>query len=135
MDIAQALFAEARARLEPQGWKLTLEKASATAFAITFEHELTCPYGVHFDRERPDNQDVLERTLERFEFRAIAERPVQLPHAKLLRSIRQAAMGWRWPPTVIPLMAGILLENDVISDTEAVWLEYAGPSWATEAED
>jgi len=129
-ELERLVLADLSARLTPNGWKVELQGVLDSAFTIALSHELTTPYLVTFRNDTTFHLDLIEHVTSLPEIEVIAEAPAQLEHTNLLRSMRQAAQANRWSDGVLSIIARVLLANDVLTEDEATWLEFAGVPWS-----
>jgi hypothetical protein len=120
-------------RLEPHGWTITPTEYEVS-FDIGMEHPLTSPFGVNFPNDDEDHSDFVTRSLDKREFRVIAARPQEVPHASLIQKVRTAAQVGRWDADVVATVARILRHESLLTAAEAEWLEIAGPAWMDEGD-
>lgn len=128
-DIAEILLRMARERLLESGWSISLVERD-DHLAIKFEHELTIPFSLGFAPSPLDPVEALTRTLNRREFQVIARRPDPAPHGGLLRDLRVAARARQWTDRGVALLAQILADHEVLTESEAAWLTDAGAPWS-----
>jgi hypothetical protein len=117
------------ARLRKQGWRVEVRSSSAD-IEIDLEHPASTRYEINLLRGNRDNACFLDRVFGHREFRVVASRPTEMPHTKLLRDLRRVAQARTWPEHGLVLVAGVLAENDLLSEAEAEWLAAAGPAWS-----
>jgi hypothetical protein len=117
------------ARLAEHGWTVALNSVKPPRFSISFEHPLTSDVILSLDSTTDSLQSNVERFLNRREFATVRAAPSEIPHAGLLRAIRENAKGLEWPPSVIERLALILGANGALTGDEAEWLETAGAAW------
>lgn len=125
---ADAILERARAALEPHGWKVWIKTYSAISCLVT-EHQLTPPMSFAFD-DTSDPAEFVASVLAEPEFRTIEARPRDVPHAPLLKNLRDAAAANGWPPPLLDILARVLSASAVITDEEAAWLAEAGAPWS-----
>ena len=120
-----------KARLEPDGWAISVREPSegANATTIKLSHPLSNPHGLAFFDDGSDQTAFVESALTDPEFEAIRARPTECPHASLLQRLRRSALANRWDPDVVAVVARVLRAENVLTADEAAWLEAAGPAW------
>lgn len=125
-------FAQVEERLAPDGWKVGF-RALPAAFTVAVRHELSKEGGATFLRGDSEGGELLlEKWLGHPEFGRIARRPREMPHQRLVQSIRQSAQAGHWPPNVIPSLARVLVADALLTEEEAEWIADAGPAWSDE---
>jgi hypothetical protein len=124
------IFHEACRLLEPDGWHLEI-RLGASEFAIDLSHVLTTPTTLGFlDADETErNLAALQQILQRREFEIIRERPISIPHASLIRSMRETATANKWNDEIVAILARMLANHDLLTTAEADWLAMAGPAW------
>ena len=115
--------------LAPYGWSITLGTFKPTLFSIVFEHPLTSDVILSADSEKQTMHDNIDRFLDQPEFDRIRQAPPGIPHAQLIRAIRENAKGLEWPESVVERLALILETQGLLTEAEAAWLEDAGSAW------
>jgi hypothetical protein len=116
--------------LASSGWSVSLGTLKSPRFSIVFEHPLTPDVILSLDSEKNTMQENLDRFLEQPEFARIKEAPRDVPHAALMRAIRENAKGLQWPTSVTERLALILEKHGLLTEAEAEWLEEAGSAWS-----
>lgn len=121
-DLAR-LADELTRRLAEHGWSVVLQHHPA-AYEFRFDHPLS--QGVGYALLKTQAQDArtkVERFLEQEpEFSIISAKPIEAPHAHIIRGFRAAASNFSWDPPVLEQIAWVLLELGVLDPAEAEWL-------------
>lgn len=105
----------------------------APRFQFTFRHPLTADFTLSVDPTKGMDETV-EEFLSRPEFAIIGRAPRDLPHVSLIRALRENARGEKWSPQVLPRLALILRQHQLLTTDEANWLTRAGPCWPNAGE-
>jgi hypothetical protein len=71
----------------------------------------------------------LSHLLDRREFSVVASAPRDLPHAMMMRQLRERATVDDWLPIVLGGIAEVLAHNGALTEAEADWLATAGGCW------
>jgi hypothetical protein len=128
-DLVDQLRQEIEARLAPDGWIVEARVSRPPRFSLAFQHPLTSDTSVSLDSTK-DYRRTLERFLGSSEFDLVANAPRDVPHARLIRAIRENAKGFEWPPSVTERLALIFELEGILTPEEARWLDTAGAAWA-----
>jgi len=131
---ARAIVDGLRTSLAPVGWTIEAHPSVGPRVQIRFAHPLTATFTLSSDLSADSSDATIERFLRRPEFALIAQAPKDVPHASLIRAIREHARGARWPIPVTQDLALILRAHDVLTPEESEWLSRAGPCWPDAAE-
>jgi hypothetical protein len=126
---AAALVQRVRTRLEPHGWKLMVSLPSPRSVYIALDHDLSSGRGIGFANAEPTDTAFVDEELAHREFMSIASCPTSLSNVRLLGDLRRAAHANGWSSDVLAVVARILRGHEVLTETEAHWLEDAGPAW------
>jgi len=125
----EELAATIGARLGGDGWTVNGHPSTPPRFTFVLAHPLTADFILSVDPTSDSAEDTIERFLCRSEFAVISKAPKDLPHASLMRSLRENARGEQWPPFVLQGVARVLRGHDLLTSDEADWLTQAGPCW------
>jgi hypothetical protein len=125
----EELAATIGTRLGGDGWTVIGHPSTPPRFTFVFAHPLTADCILSVDPTAGSAEDTVERFLGRPEFDVISKAPKDLPHASLVRSLRENARGEKWPPSVLQGVARVLRGHDLLTSGEADWLTQAGPCW------
>ena len=115
-------------RLTPHGWQVAVRTMSSWV-NVRVEHELSPSSALGFPDDDSDQTKLVETWLSGSEFSAVAQAPGDVPHAPLIKRIRDAAAANGWGDDVVTPLAGLLADVGVLTLDEGAWLELAGPAW------
>ena len=118
---AEAAIATLRAALGPP-WRVTVRDAPAGRASIEVAHPLTTPHGLDFDDDDRDHLRFIESFLGCREIRILAEAPEAVPHARLIRRLRDVAAANEWSTDMLAVLAVVLADQDVLTAEEGGWL-------------
>jgi hypothetical protein len=103
------------------GWVVSADVQGAYV-RISLDHALTNDDRSHLR--------FVNEALSAPEFAIIAQRPNNVEHPELLKSLRAAATANRWDSAILETVARVLEANGLLTEDESSWLEQAGHTWA-----
>ena len=115
--------------LKADGWEVETTLTPAGVH-IEVDHPLSSPYGFNFRNDASDHLPYVRSSLLGREFFTIAARPEDIPHADLLKRLREVAAANRWDPKVLAVLAQVLESQSLLTTEESEWLESAGAAWS-----
>jgi len=83
-----------------------------------------------------DRQTIrfVENFLHHREFEIVANAPAPTPHHSLIKKLRGSGRAGHFDSDALAIVARILVSESLLTDSEAKWLETAGPAWMTSEE-